>query len=113
MENAAIPLVEGAPSSCSKCGQPLCVRKQVLNLVLGNTEDMLCLRCLAADCESKEVDVLNQSIGYIMQRECFRKEWQRYPDRSACPDPEGCFPDCCFAQAAQGNCMEETNNGSS
>src|ERR1700728_3881371 len=74
LKKPKVPLIDGAPSSCSKCDAPLCVRKQVINLALGNTEEMQCLKCLAKESESSESDVLKTSRGYVMERECFRKE---------------------------------------
>jgi len=94
--STAIPLIEDAPATCSQCGNALCVRKQVINLALGNTETMQCLVCLAAACGSTNVELLDNTRAYVFDRECFRKPWQRYRDRHDCPDPAGCIPDVCF-----------------
>ncbi|HEY9717812.1 MAG TPA: hypothetical protein V6C69_10110 [Trichormus sp.] len=95
-DSTPIPLIEDAPTSCSQCGQALCVRKQVINLALGNTETMQCLVCLSAACGSTAAAMLDNTRGYVLERECFRKPWQRYRDRHDCPDPDGCIPDVCF-----------------
>jgi len=88
--------VDGVPACCHNCGGALCLRKQVVNLALGNTDELLCLVCLGRDSERDPVDVLENIMGYIDSRDCFRKEWARYCDRTFCPDPAGCFPDTCF-----------------
>ncbi|MBC7996649.1 MAG: hypothetical protein IAF58_01825 [Leptolyngbya sp.] len=91
-------VVEGAPGVCSKCGQALCLRKQVFNLTVGNTDEMFCLKCLAEDSQRQPVEVLLTLKGYALKRECFSKEWHRYQSRAECPDPGGCHPDQCFSQ---------------
>ena len=95
--SADIELLEGLPTQCTHCGNPLCLRKQVVNLALGNTEEMYCLKCLAAQAKTTERAVLENSAGYIRGRDCFRKEWKRYVDLSYCPDPKGCIPEICFS----------------
>jgi hypothetical protein len=99
-----IPLIEGAPTTCCHCGAKLCVRKQVVNLALGNPDEMQCLQCLANESETGEAEVLTSARGYVMSRECFRKEWNKYPDRKACPDPKGCIPGVCFNEGARSAC---------
>jgi hypothetical protein len=81
---------------CQGCGQSLCLRKTVINLALGNGEKMFCLICLAEQNDSTPTEVLEGIRDYILGRECFRKEWVKYPNRGACPDPDGCIPDVCF-----------------
>jgi ubiquitin C-terminal hydrolase len=90
-------LIAEAPTSCVQCKAPLCLRKQVINLALGNTDDMLCLECLGKDSSQKAIDVLAGIQPYLLSRDCFAKQWQRYADDSFCPDPLGCFPAACFA----------------
>jgi TusA-related sulfurtransferase len=65
-------------------------------LALGQEDDMLCLECLAKQTDSSPDQVLLRTREYVLSRECFRKEWQKYGSRSACPDPFGCLPDVCF-----------------
>ena len=91
------PLVQDAPRQCTRCAAPLCLRKQVVNLALGNTEEMLCLECLAADGADPPAQILGDMISYINQRQCFHKEWIRYTGVAYCPDQAGCFPAICFA----------------
>ncbi len=93
-----IELLDDLPTECCDCGASLCLRKQVVNLALGNTDDMYCLKCLGAQMNCTEQAVLENSAGYIQGRDCFRKEWKRYVDRSYCPDEAGCIPDLCFSQ---------------
>ena len=88
--------VEGAPLNCSACRAALCIRKQVINLALGNTQDMKCLVCLGLDSNQPAKEVLRGIKTYIGGRECFRKQWHRYESLEFCPDPQGCFPDTCF-----------------
>jgi hypothetical protein len=90
------PCVDGAPTECDACGAPLCLRKQVINLALGNTDEMLCLECLGKDNDQSAQEVLESVKEYVYRRECFRKEWLRYPSVKHCPDRKGCFPDACF-----------------
>jgi hypothetical protein len=97
MSDAAIKLIEGLPGVCFRCNAPLCVRKQVLNLALGNTDNLLCLKCLALDCGNSQEDVLTGTGEYVQTRECFRKEWVRYRGVGDCPDRAGCIPGVCFA----------------
>jgi hypothetical protein len=93
------PVVDGAPDACADCSAPLCLRKQVLNLALGNTDEMWCLNCLARDNEQTPQDVLEGLIDYVFSRDCFRKEWLRYVSVQHCPDRAGCLPDTCFKRA--------------
>lgn len=90
------PSIEGAPGRCEVCGAPLCLRKQVINLALGNTDEMLCLKCLGEDSDKTAEEVLVSVKEYVYKRDCFRKEWQRYASMDFCPDPKGCFPGQCF-----------------
>ena len=89
---------EAMPAFCSKCKQALCLRKQVMNLTVGNTDEMFCLECLGAESDRKAVEVLLTLKGYALNRECFLKQWRRYESVEDCPDREGCFPDQCFSQ---------------
>ena len=89
--------LEQAPRHCSKCGRAICLRKQIINMVLGNTEEMFCLVCLGASNEQEPKEVLLTAKNYIKRRDCFNKEWIKYEDKSYCPDPEGCFLVDCFA----------------
>lgn len=90
-------LLEGMPGACEKCARTLCLRKQVINLALGNDTKMDCLICLAKEaCLSPEVFLLKLK-SYIQDRSCFLREWEKYESSSSCPDPKGCCPDKCFA----------------
>lgn len=88
--------VADAPTGCSACSRPLCLRKQVINLALGNTDEMLCLECLAKENGRTPDELLQSMKSYALSRECFRKEWIRYENERWCPDPEGCYPALCF-----------------
>lgn len=92
----AAPLVEGAPLVCSQCGLPLCLRKQVINLALGNTEQMLCLVCWQKEGQRSPAEIIADLIPYVESRACFHKQWVRYISVEFCPDRKGCFPDVCF-----------------
>ena|SRR5438309_11024131 len=96
LTNPHHPLVEGAPRHCLRCAKPLCLRKQVVNLALGITDEMCCLSCLAVDNDQSCEALLAKMIDYINTRECFAKEWQRYTGIEFCPDPDGCIPAVCF-----------------
>ena len=96
MAAADIELLDGVPEACIKCGASLCLRKQVINLALGNEEDMRCLKCLAKECSAQPEKILANARGYIQARDCFRKEWKRYRSVDDCPDPKGCIPATCF-----------------
>lgn len=85
------------PAFCSNCKQTLCLRKQVMNLTLGNTDELFCLQCLGKENNKEPVEVLLNLKGYAMKRDCFLKEWRRYSTVADCPDREGCFPSQCFA----------------
>ena len=87
---------DACPSACTDCGAPLCLRKQVLNLALGNVEKMWCLNCLAAENKKTPTDVLTGVKSYVLSRECFSKEWKKYKTVEYCPDPDGCLPSVCF-----------------
>lgn len=88
--------IDGAPDNCSKCGARLCLRKQVINLALGIEELMLCLECLGKENNKPPEQVLGGIKSYILGRECFAKQWRRYPGKEYCPDPQTCFPGTCF-----------------
>src|SRR5207237_4471832 len=90
------PLVEGAATACCQCGAALCLRKQVLNLAVGNDEKMLCLVCLSQESQQTPQELLAGMKLYIQGRDCFRKEWVRYLDVNFCPARESCFPGICF-----------------
>ena len=75
------------------------MRKQVMNLTLGNTDEMLCLVCMGNESDRKAVEVLLTLKGYALSRECFAKQWRLYQTVADCPDREGCFPDQCFSQS--------------
>src|SRR5215470_5021448 len=90
------PLVKDAPTSCCLCGKALCLRKQVINLALGNVEEMKCLACLGKEGGKAPDQVLADIKEYVHSRDCFLKEWRKYVDVSYCPDPDHCFPDICF-----------------
>lgn len=98
MPDEATCLIPDCPSLCARCAAALCLRKQVINLALGLADEMLCLDCLGADSQTSAESVLNRMIPYIMARECFSKQWNRYGDAGACPDPEGCHRKTCFMQ---------------
>ncbi len=85
------------PTHCSGCQSPLCLRKQVVNMVLDNIQEMYCLECLGKINGKEPLEVLLSARSYIMRRECFRKEWIRYENKSQCPEPLTCFINDCFA----------------
>jgi hypothetical protein len=85
-----------SPTRCSLCQSVLCLRKQVVNLMLDNIEEMYCLECLGKMNEKEPREILITAESYIMQRECFRKEWIKYENRSHCPEPLTCFINDCF-----------------
>ncbi len=82
--------------SCADCGESLCLREKTINLALGNTEIMYCLKCLGAKENKNPEEILAKIKKYIMARECFEKEWIKYKDISYCPKPDSCFPHTCF-----------------
>jgi len=90
-------LIPGVPIYCCQCSAPLCLRKQVLNLALGETEKFLCLVCLADAHGQKPEELLQQMRDYVLSRDCFKKQWQYYLSVEYCPDPSGCLPEHCFA----------------
>ncbi len=83
---------------CQTCAAPLCLRKQVINLALGNEQQMYCLICLANSNGTEAPQLLTRVRDYILGRQCFSREWLKYPTVSACPDPDGCLPDICFGE---------------
>jgi hypothetical protein len=95
------PLVDGAPTDCSQCRQALCLRQQVINLALGNTDGMLCLGCLSRENEQTPADVLSRVKNYIQKRDCLAKEWARYSSQQFCPYPQTCVPGVCFLDDPQ------------
>lgn len=88
--------VEPVLLTCGRCAKAICLRQHVINLALGNTEEMFCLDCLGDDGSKSGEEVLAGIKTYVLQRECFRKEWVRYENVKYCPDPEHCFPQTCF-----------------
>ncbi|MCC7532000.1 MAG: hypothetical protein IT342_26090 [Candidatus Melainabacteria bacterium] len=90
--------LDAIPAFCSKCKRALCLRKQVMNLAVGNTDEMFCLECLGEQSDRKAVEVLLTLKGYALNRACFLKQWRGYESVADCPDPAGCFPDQCFSQ---------------
>lgn len=89
-------LIEDAPGSCAQCGAALCLRKQVINLALGNAETMSCLNCLAKEMGQNPEEVLKRLKDYVDGRDCFKKQWIRYESQDWCPEPNNCFPGECF-----------------
>jgi len=96
LDNPDHPLVEGAPLFCHKCQAPLCLRKQVMNLALGLTEEMLCLACLGQQHGQKPTELLEGLKDYIGRRDCFANQWRRYSSIEFCPDTVGCVATACF-----------------
>jgi hypothetical protein len=96
LSNPEHPLVDGAARVCHKCQAPLCLRKQVINLALGLTDEMMCLNCLASENGQDAREVLEGLQDYIQSRECFAKQWRRYETLEYCPDATGCVADVCF-----------------
>jgi hypothetical protein len=92
--------VKDAPAHCSGCGASLCLRKQVINLALGNIETMSCLNCLSQAEGNSPESLIAGTVEYILSRDCFAKEWVRYACADYCPDPLGCFPKTCFKLGA-------------
>src|SRR5262249_202598 len=91
------PLVDGAVADCHPSPQPLCLRQQVINLALGNTDQMMCLSCLAKENQQTQTAVLTRVKNYVLKRECFAKEWARYSSQQFCPYPQTCVPGPCFS----------------
>lgn len=89
-------LIEDAPGSCGQCGAQLCLRKQVINLALGNSETMSCLDCLGKEMGQAPEIVLKRLKDYVDGRDCFKKQWIRYETKDWCPSPNSCFPGDCF-----------------
>jgi len=92
-----LQLIEGLETICARCRRELCLRQQVLNLALGAEQDLLCLTCLAQDNGNSREQMLANLGPYVISRECFAREWKKYGDRGACPDPVGCLPENCFS----------------
>ncbi len=84
------------PRGCSLCSKLLCLRQQVINLALGNTETMKCLICLAKSTNQSPEDVLTKTKDYIVRRDCFHQEWLKYENIDFCPDKDNCLPVVCF-----------------
>ncbi len=95
-----IPSLEVEPIACFDCGTVLCLRKQVINLALGNIDTMWCLVCLAGHNSQEPEDTLARVKAYLKGRECFASQWNRYK-MIDCPDPKRCFPDTCFADESK------------
>ncbi len=68
----------------------------MINLALGNLDEMFCLNCLGADSAREPEDVLLGVKDYVLSRACFKKEWAKYPNVSFCPEPHSCVPASCF-----------------
>lgn len=92
--------VDDCPQACASCNAVLCLRKQVINLALGNVETMQCLECIAREAECTVESLLERMVVYTGSRQCFSREWQRYTHISHCPDRNGCFPNICFGKAS-------------
>ncbi|HEY9712808.1 MAG TPA: hypothetical protein V6C72_05025 [Chroococcales cyanobacterium] len=88
--------IDGAPLSCHSCQTALCLRKQVVNLALGNTDTMYCLNCLGVENGTVPEALLTRMRDYALSRDCFKKEWIKYESVAFCPDRAGCLPDICF-----------------
>jgi hypothetical protein len=93
---ACAPLVQGAPVACAGCSAPLCLRKQVLNLAVGNIDVMFCLQCLAQQSDQAPDELLAGMKLYVLGRDCLKKEWHKYESEDFCPAPESCYPSICF-----------------
>lgn len=91
--------VAGAPTQCGRCGAALCIRKQVINLAMGNVDVLYCLNCLAEIEQETPEKLVSGLVGYIMGRDCFRKEWVRYKTIQDCPTPDACIPRTCFNES--------------
>jgi hypothetical protein len=89
-------LIEGLETTCALCAAALCLREQVLNLALSQTNRLLCLLCLAKDNDKPAEEVLEELKAYILTRECFAKEWVKYLDQGFCPKQSTCYPAPCF-----------------
>lgn len=96
VQNSAL---DELPAVCSNCKQALCLRKQVMNLTLGNTDEMFCLQCLGQENDKEALEVLLNLKEYALKRDCFLKEWRRYSTVADCPDRDGCFPSQCFSES--------------
>jgi hypothetical protein len=81
---------------CKKCKKSLCLRQKVVNYVLGHDEELFCLFCLGEQNQSGAAELVGNMREYILGRECFAKEWRKYPDRSYCPCPSRCIIEVCF-----------------
>ena len=82
--------------NCHNCGEKLCLRENTVNLSMGNTDIMYCLKCLGKKEKVPAEQILAKIKKYILARECFYKEWIKYKNISQCPKTETCFPDTCF-----------------
>jgi hypothetical protein len=90
-------MADDLPNKCTNCHAPLCKRKQVINLALGNTDTMMCLVCLGKENGKSPEAVLLEIKDYVLSRNCFRKPWSKYTCQNDCPNPDTCFPVSCFA----------------
>lgn len=68
----------------------------MINLALGNVDEMFCLNCLGTESSRSPDEVLTGIKEYVLSRACFKKEWMKYPNVSFCPEPHSCYPDSCF-----------------
>lgn len=85
-----------ADAFCKTCSKSLCLRQKVVNYALGNDEELFCLSCLGAQNQCSAAELVIDLREYILGRECFAKEWKKYPERSFCPCPSGCIIEVCF-----------------
>ena len=69
----------------------------MINLALGNIDEMFCLNCLGRESARDPENVLTGIKDYVLSRACFKKEWAKYPKVSFCPEPHACYPESCFA----------------
>lgn len=96
-----VPLLNDVAGNCCACSRPLCLRQQVLNLALGNVEEVYCLPCLGRQSDRTALEVLNSLKPYIEGRNCFAKQWRLYLNESNCPDRHGCHPQACFISVGE------------
>ncbi len=85
-------------TDCSDCSEKLCLRERTINLAIGNTDMMYCLKCLSKRENKEAEEILVRIKKYVFARECFRKEWIKYKNISYCPKAGTCFPNTCFAK---------------
>ena len=85
------------PVVCCDCGVTLCIRQRTISLALGHDESAYCLHCLGKQSDVSGEQVLVNIKEYVMSRQCFRKEWIKYTDKTCCPQPSTCYLETCFA----------------